>query len=328
MTAPAADIFTPADALMMRRALQLARNGELHASPNPMVGAVIAAPDGRIIGEGWHRRCGEGHAEVNAVASVSDADLHLLPQSRMYVTLEPCCHYGKTPPCTKLIIDRGIPEVIVATLDPFAKVAGRGVEMLRDAGVKVRTGLLEHEAAALNEKFMTAHTRHRPFITLKWARSADGFIDGRDDADDAPARISDEAGSAECHKLRATHDAILIGSGTFLADHPTLTVRNFAGENPVRFVIDRRGLTSPLPAGWTGSRAASLREFAEELYRNGITSLLVEGGGQLLQSFIDEKLFDAIHIETNPSLFLGHHRFTTPAPAATIGRRAALDHKD
>lgn len=328
MTAPAADIFTPADALMMCRALQLARNGELHASPNPMVGAVIAAPDGRIIGEGWHRRCGEGHAEVNAVASVSDADLHLLPQSRMYVTLEPCCHYGKTPPCAKLIIDRGIPEVIVATLDPFAKVAGRGVEMLRDAGVKVRTGLLEHEAVALNEKFMTAHTLHRPFITLKWARSADGFIDGRDEADGTPARISDQAGSAECHKLRATHDAILIGSGTFLADHPTLTVRNFAGENPARFVIDRRGRISPTPAGWSGSRAASLREFAEELYRNGITSLLVEGGRRMLQSFIDEKLFDAIHIETNPSLFLGQRRFTTPAPAATIGRHAEFAHQD
>lgn len=217
------------DEKYMRRALELARHGELDASPNPMVGAVIVDTSGRIIGEGWHSRCGEGHAEVNAVASVKDRDL--LKDATMYVTLEPCSHYGKTPPCADMIVENGIPRVVIGTLDPFAKVAGRGVAKLLDAGVEVMTGMLEKECRELNRKFMTAHSLQRPYITLKWAQSADGFIDGH---------ISTPLNSMLVHKLRATHDAILIGSGTALADNPTLTTRFYAGKSPVKVVLDRR----------------------------------------------------------------------------------------
>ena len=198
----------------MQRALELARHGELDASPNPMVGAVIVAPDGSIIGEGWHRRHGEGHAEVNAIASV--ADQTMLRDATMYVTLEPCSHYGKTPPCASLIIEKGIPRVVVGCLDPYEKVAGRGVNMLREAGVEVETGCMEAECVALNRKFMTAHRLRRPYVTLKWAESADGYIDGH---------ISTPVTSMLVHKLRATHDAILVGSGTVLADSPRLDTR-------------------------------------------------------------------------------------------------------
>ena len=158
----------------MRRALQLARQGAGHTSPNPMVGAVIVAPDGTIIGEGWHRKCGEAHAEVNALASV--ADVRLLKDCTIYVTLEPCSHYGKTPPCASLLIERGIQHVVVGCLDPFEKVSGRGVAMLRDAGIEVEVGVLEQECRELNKRFMTAHTAGRPWVQLKWAQTADGYI--------------------------------------------------------------------------------------------------------------------------------------------------------
>ena len=169
--------FSAADRVYMARALQLARAGRGHVSPNPMVGAVIVSADGRIIGEGWHRRFGQGHAEVNAVASVAEADRPLLHSATIYVTLEPCSHYGKTPPCAKLLIDCGIGRVVIASGDPNPKVSGRGVAMLREAGIEVAEGLMADEARALNRPFMTAHTLRRPFVTLKWAQSADGFMD-------------------------------------------------------------------------------------------------------------------------------------------------------
>ena len=218
------------DEKYMRRALELAAHGELDASPNPMVGAVIVDASGRIIGEGWHRRCGEGHAEVNAVASVADQEA--LKDSTMYVTLEPCSHYGKTPPCAELIVRTGIPRVVIGTLDPFAKVSGRGVARLREAGVEVEVGMLEKECQELNRKFMTAHRCRRPYVTLKWAQSADGFIDGH---------ISTPLNSMLVQRLRATHDAILVGSGTALADNPALDTRLYAGKSPVKVVLDRRG---------------------------------------------------------------------------------------
>lgn len=298
----------------MRRALQLARNGALGAHPNPMVGAVIVAPDGRIIGEGWHRRCGEGHAEVNAVASVSDADRHLLTDSTMYVTLEPCSHYGKTPPCAKLIIDTGIPRVVVATADPFARVQGRGLQMLRDAGVSVEVGLLGDEARALNRAFITAHTNHRPYVTLKWAQSADGYIDGRYNATDPAVRISSRLGKARVHRLRAMHDAILVGSETFFADAPSLTVRHYAGPSPRRFVADRRGRITNLPDGWTALRDPAIPGMLSNLYAAGVTSLLVEGGRHLLQSFLDSGLYDDLQVEIHPTLHLADRPHKTPAP--------------
>lgn len=276
------------DAAYMRRALELARHGELDASPNPMVGAVIVGPDGRIIGEGWHRRCGEGHAEVNAVASVSDKSL--LRDSTMYVTLEPCAHYGKTPPCARLITEMRIPRVVIGCRDPFAKVAGRGIAMLEEAGIEVEVGMLENECLALNEKFMTAHTHRRPFITLKWAESADGFIDGH---------ISTPLNSTAVHRLRATHDAILVGSGTWLADRPRLDTRLFAGKSPRRVVLDRRGRVTDAPGDvLIMSGYDTLREAMERLYaEHGITSVLVEGGAELHRSFMAEGLWDRMRIE-------------------------------
>lgn len=272
----------------MRRALCLAGNGLLDASPNPMVGAVLVDPSGKIIGEGWHRRCGEGHAEVNAVASV--ADTSLLRNATMYVTLEPCSHYGKTPPCASLIIEKGIPRVVIGCLDPFEKVAGRGVRMLKDAGVEVVTGCLEKECLELNEKFVTSHLRKRPFVTLKWAESADGYIDGK---------ISTPLTSMLTHRLRATHDAILVGSGTVLADNPRLDTRLYAGHSPLRVILDRRGRVMDAVDGTTiiYREFSSLNDVLEDLYKRGITSVLVEGGAELHRSFIDSGLWDAMRIE-------------------------------
>lgn len=283
------------DEKYMRRALELARHGELDASPNPMVGAVIVDPSGRIIGEGWHRRCGEGHAEVNAVASVKDRDL--LKDATMYVTLEPCSHYGKTPPCADMIVENGIPRVVIGTLDPFAKVAGRGVARLLDAGVEVTTGMLEKECRELNRKFMTAHSLQRPYITLKWAQSTDGFIDGH---------ISTPLNSILVHKLRATHDAILIGSGTALADNPTLTTRLYAGKSPVKVVLDRRKrLPADLRLFSDGDVIVidgemTLAEAMHTLYNKGISSVLVEGGAQVIESFAKDDLWDEIRVEVSP----------------------------
>lgn len=304
----------PDSEFYMRRALQLARNGRLDAHPNPMVGAVIVAPDGRIIGEGWHRRCGEGHAEVNAIASVADESL--LRDATMYVTLEPCSHYGKTPPCAELIIRKGIPEVVVGCLDPFEKVSGRGVEMLRNAGVKVTTGVLEDGCKALNVRFMTAHSRRRPYVILKWAESADGFIDGR---------ISTPVTGMMVHHLRATVDGIMVGSGTAIADSPRLDTRNFTGKEPLRILADRRGRVSAdsplfrdnnvvvfsdtlrhdLPAEIQITGCVSLDEMLEALYARGVTTLLVEGGAELHRSFIKSGLYDEVRIEQGPECICG-----------------------
>ena len=305
--------------LYMRRALELARHGELRVSPNPMVGAVIVAPDGRIIGEGYHRRCGEAHAEVNAIASVSPEDAPLLGQATMYVTLEPCSHYGKTPPCADLIVSKGIGRVVVATLDPFDKVSGRGVAKLRDAGIEVEVGDMEQQARELNRRFMTAHTLRRPFITLKWAQSADGCIDGRDGPSDKAAAISSPLTQTAVHRLRALHDAILVGSGTWLADAPSLTVRYGAGRSPLRLVYDRRGRIQNLPSDVVRLSDEDLSEAMKSLYRDrGITSVLVEGGRELLQAFIDSRLYDDIIIETNPSLTLAEKKTTTLAPCLDV----------
>lgn len=295
--------FTDFDHSMMRRAIQLARYGEGFTSPNPMVGAVICAPDGRIIGEGWHRKFGSAHAEVNAVASVKEADRVLLPQSTIYVTLEPCSHYGKTPPCAKLLIEKGFRRVIVGSLDPFPEVSGRGVRMIREAGAIVDTGLLEDECRAINPRFLTAHSLHRPHITLKWAQSADGFI--------APppghprAVFSNPLSMMLVHRLRASSDAILVGVNTVIADNPRLDTRLWPGNSPrpVTFDSDR------LPADARIMKAdpillrpdESIRDFLNRLYTDEkITSLLVEGGAVTLREFLDSGIFDQIRIEISP----------------------------
>ena len=319
------------DEKYMRRALQLAALGAGSVSPNPMVGAVIVAR-GRIIGEGFHRRFGEAHAEVNAVRSVAGEDEPLLKESTIYVTLEPCSHYGKTPPCSKLLIEKGIPRIVVGCLDPFVKVSGRGVRMLRDAGREVVVGVLEEECRKINAHFMTAHSLHRPYVLLKWAETADGFI-ARENG--TPIQISTPTTAVLAHKLRSEYDAILVGAHTVATDNPSLTTRLWPGRSPLRIVYgrdthllaDSKLLTDGLPTlVFTNTRAAgnegnveylTQRDFPTpdallaELYRRGITSLMVEGGRTMLEWFYKAGMHDAIRIERNPSL-----RITggTPAP--------------
>ena len=280
------------DEKYMRRGLQLAACGQEGAPPNPMVGAVIVH-NGRIIGEGYHQRCGEAHAEVNAIASVLEKDKHLLPESTIYVSLEPCAHYGKTPPCAKLIIEKQIPTVVVGCRDPFARVDGRGITMLRETGIEVREGILEKECLWLNRRFITFHTQRRPYITLKWAQSKDGYIDRhRTSAEEPPVKFSTPATQALVHKLRAENNAILVGRRTYELDRPSLTVRYWHGKNPQPVVLSRNGAN--------GQTATSLPSLLTELYNHGVQTLLVEGGAQTLQSFIDSGIWDEARIETAP----------------------------
>ena len=271
------------------RCIQLARQGEQTAPPNPMVGAVIVHND-RIIGEGYHVRCGEAHAEVNAVRSVQPGDRPLLKESTIYVSLEPCAHYGKTPPCAELIIREGIPRVVVGCVDPFAKVKGKGIQMLRDAGCEVIVGVCEQECQALNKHFFTFHTHKRPFITLKWARTADGFIDAfREDATQKPLLISTPETQLRSHRLRTTHQAILVGHRTLLLDKPSLTPRTWDGPAPLRCVLGSVP-QEELPEGFEAF--ADIDTLLSTLHQRNVQALLVEGGRQVLQSFIDRGLWD------------------------------------
>ena len=304
----------------MRRALQLARLGAGHTSPNPMVGAVIVGPDGSIIGEGWHRKCGEGHAEVNAVASVKDT--HLLKASTIYVTLEPCSHYGKTPPCANMLIERGIPRVVVGALDPFVKVAGRGVKMLREAGIEVVVGVLEQECRDLNRRFITAHTTGRPWIQLKWAQTADGFIALPPEAGENPLHMSTPVTMRLMHRQRSLCDAIVVGAATARIDNPSLTTRYWPGKSPLRVVLSR-DLSIPtdlnllhdgLPTivynsvkdeivgvvEYIKRDTSTPQMWLEDLYRRGVTSVMVEGGTQILQGLIDAGAWDEARIEVSP----------------------------
>lgn len=298
----------------MRRCLQLARCGEAGAPPNPMVGAVIVC-DGRIIGEGYHRRCGGPHAEVNAINSVKEKDL--LSRSTIYVSLEPCAHYGKTPPCADLIIETGIRRVVIGCTDPFAKVNGLGIKKLREAGCEVQVGVLEQECRELNRRFFTFHEKHRPWIILKWAQSNDGFI-GKDER----VILSNALTQTLVHRLRARSGAILVGTNTALMDNPTLTTRLWPGPNPLRLTIDRNGILPPTLHLKDNSTPTviysheSIEEILADLYARGIQSLLVEGGAKLLQSFIDKGLWDEARIETAP-LCLGQG---TKAPTLKDGQ--------
>ena len=266
------------DEFYMQRCIQLAANGIQGARPNPMVGAVIVA-NGRIIGEGYHVRCGEGHAEVNAFASVRPDDEALLKDATIYVSLEPCSHYGKTPPCADLIIKKGVRRVVVGTIDPFAEVQGRGIRKLQEAGIDVTVGVLEKECQWLNRRFFTYHREHRPYIILKWAQTANGFIDDHGKA----LQISNEQTQMLSHQLRAEEDAILVGHTTDAREHPQLTVRHWHGPNPKRIVLTH---DRPLP------------QLMDDLYQHVIQSLIVEGGRQTLQSFITAGLWDEIRVET------------------------------
>lgn len=276
----------------MLRALQIAKCGLGAVSPNPMVGAVIVSAEGRIIGEGFHRVFGGPHAEVNAINDVASKDENLLKSSTIYVTLEPCSHQGKTPPCVDLLLKTGFKRVVIGTTDPFDKVAGRGIQILRDNGIEVVTGILEKECRSLNARFLTAHTQKRPFIILKWAQSIDGYMDHKRGFKENAARFSDELGLTLVHRLRSHNDSIGVGSGTYLSDSPKLNVRYWDGSDPKKIIFDRRGRVS--------EKTAEIKEHLSFLYNEGITSLLIEGGPTLLNSFISLGLWDLGRVEISP----------------------------
>lgn len=309
----------------MSRCIQLAGNGTNQVSPNPKVGAVIVC-DGIIIGEGYHVRSGCGHAEVRAIGAVKDAAL--LRRSTLYVTLEPCSHYGKTPPCADLIVRSGIPRVVIGCQDPSDKVAGKGIRKLRDAGVDVTVGILEESCKHLIRRFTVSNLLERPYVTLKWAQSADGFIDLLRGGG-TPVLLSNPLTQMLVHKQRAETDAILVGTRTALLDNPSLTVRNWHGDHPLRLVLDK-DLTLPsgltLFDGKTKTWVFTAREKASRhnleyiqidyggdviaqimriLSAGTIQSLLVEGGSRLLQSFIDRRTWDECFVETSPLILSG-----------------------
>ena len=299
------------DEKYMRRCIQLAQNGKENAQPNPMVGAVIVYEE-RIIGEGYHVRCGEGHAEVNACASVKPEDEPLLKESTIYVSLEPCSHYGKTPPCADLLIKKGFKRCVIGCQDPFAKVQGRGIQKLKDAGMEVTVGVLEEECKALNKRFMTYHGQQRPFVTLKWAESEDGFIDGH---------ISNTYTQMICHKRRAEHQAILVGRKTFEVDKPSLNVREWSGSSPKRYVASSQLL--PLPEGYHLIQTNNVAGILKRLYEDGIQTVLVEGGADLLQSFIDSGLWDECYVEKG-ALTL-HGKVKAPVLSNAVLKRVNTD---
>jgi diaminohydroxyphosphoribosylaminopyrimidine deaminase / 5-amino-6-(5-phosphoribosylamino)uracil reductase len=306
----------------MQRCIRLARMGSGCVAPNPMVGAVLVH-GGKIIGEGFHKAYGGPHAEVECIRSVSPEHEPLIAASTLYVSLEPCAHFGKTPPCTDLILQKHIPSVVIGSSDPFVLVAGKGVAKLKAAGVSVTTAVLEKECRQLNRQFFTFHTKGRPYITLKWAQTADGKI-----ASDHLKRayISTEYTNRVVHRWRSAHMSILVGTNTALLDDPSLTTRLWPGKNALRLVIDK---TLRLPAAlqlFDGEHStivfnhirqsehfnltyervvpgtSLVQQVLQSLHRRNIQSLMVEGGAQLLQSFIDEGLWDEARVITNESL--------------------------
>jgi diaminohydroxyphosphoribosylaminopyrimidine deaminase/5-amino-6-(5-phosphoribosylamino)uracil reductase len=307
------------DEKMMLRAIEIALSGMGNVAPNPMVGCVITCKN-KIIGEGYHCQYGKSHAEVNAVNSVKNKDL--LKESTLYVTLEPCSHHGKTPPCSDMILQNKIPNVVVGTADPFNGMAGRGIEKLRSGGCGVINGSLEEKCIWLNRRFFTFHQKKRPYIILKWAQTADGFmdIDRSDEHYGRPTWITNDLSRIAVHKMRAEESAILVGTNTAKKDNPSLTVREWSGRSPLRLLIDK---DMKLPAGLAlFDRSVPTVVYAEkesagtdniefkrilfnglevgqilaDLHERGILSLIVEGGQILLNSFINADIWDEARV--------------------------------
>ena len=291
------------DQLFMQRALQLAELGKGKVMPNPMVGAVIVH-DGQIIGEGFHEKHGEPHAEVNAVRSVTNPEL--LKESTIYVTLEPCAHYGITPPCAELIVRSQFKRVVIAHLDPHEKVAGKGVRIMEDAGIQVEIGVLEKEARFLNRRFNCYHQNRRPFVLLKWAETLDGVIGRSEQEQHLDSWMTSEASKQLVHEMRANEAAILVGKNTALKDDPSLTVRLVEGDNPLRIVLDRKkelpatlkvfddsAETLHLVEGENVEEWENLwEELLEELFKKGVQTLIVEGGAKVLEDLIAKDIWD------------------------------------
>lgn len=302
----------------INRCIELAKNGLGTTYPNPMVGSVIVY-NNEIIGEGWHRKAGEAHAEVNAIHSVKDPSL--LSKATIYVSLEPCSHYGKTPPCCDLILKHKIPNVVIGTVDPHSKVAGGGIKRLEENGVHVTVGVLEKECQELNKRFFTFHNKKRPYIVLKWAESLDGFIAPLTKEKKAPVWISNVFSRQLVHQWRSEEQAILVGTNTVLEDNPKLDVRDWSGTNPIRIVLDRTGKiakehfvrdekTKTIIITELENLIATENCIYENaifdikltktivaiLYKYGIQSVFIEGGKQTLQSFIDDNLWDEARV--------------------------------
>jgi len=290
----------------IKRCIELAKNGLGTTYPNPLVGSVIVY-NNEIIGEGWHQKAGEAHAEVNAIHSVKDKSL--LSKSTIYVSLEPCSHFGKTPPCCDLIIANNIPNVVIGTIDPFAKVAGNGIKKLLEAGKKVTIGILEEECNELNKRFFTFHTKKRPYIILKWAESPDGFIAPLTKEKKEPVWITNEFSRQLVHKWRSEEQAILVGTNTVLEGNPTHTVRDWTGNNSIRIVLDqnnRISKESPIFDNQAKTILLTAKEIdysteigiqiMDFLFKNEIQSVIIEGGRQTLQTFIDANLWDEARI--------------------------------
>lgn len=280
------------DEMYMQRCLQLASLGLGDVQPNPMVGAVIVK-DGQIIGEGYHHKYGGPHAEVNAIDSVKDKEL--LKKSTIYVNLEPCSHFGKTPPCADLIIRMGIPKVVVGTVDYHDKVNGHGIAKLQDAGIEVVTGVCEAECVELNKRFFTYHRQHRPYVILKWAQTADGYMDI--DRSESPVDsywITNPSLKVVVHKWRSEEDAILVGYNTMLNDKPQLTTRLYPGKDPQRYLMQRGDeQIAPLPCTLTPS---NVEECLHIMYDNRVQSVIIEGGRKTLDMFITSGLWDEARI--------------------------------
>jgi diaminohydroxyphosphoribosylaminopyrimidine deaminase/5-amino-6-(5-phosphoribosylamino)uracil reductase len=349
------------DETYMSRCLQLAKLGAGHVAPNPMVGAVLVHSD-RIIGEGYHQQYGGAHAEPNCIASVEEQDRHLVSRSTLYVSLEPCVHFGKTPPCADLIIKNKIPKVVIGCRDPFSEVKGRGIEKLITGGVKVEEGVLENECRELNKRFMVFHEHHRPFIILKWAETANHFIatspqtplqpraqehcgGARRGAFEQPGNsrlfITNDFTNRLVHKWRSEEAAILVGTNTAFMDDPQLTTRLWKGNNPIRLVVDMdlslpsslklfneaantivfnsikhdlKELTlSPFPMERVGVRwyqvtrdVSLVHQITNALHQLKIQSMIVEGGASLLQTFIDEGMWDEARIIKNEELIINN----------------------
>jgi len=323
----------------IKRCIELAQNGFGTTYPNPMVGSVIVYED-KIIGEGWHKKAGEPHAEVNAVRSVKDKSL--LKKATIYVSLEPCSHFGKTPPCCDLIIANEIPNVVVGTVDPNEKVAGNGIKKLIAAGINVTVGVLEKECNELNKRFFTFHQQKRPYIILKWAESEDGFLapEKEMDQDRKPVWITNQYSRQLVHKWRSEEQAILVGTQTVIADNPKLNTRDWAGNNPVRVVLDQNNRISKdsfifddtvKTIVFTKSEINSSTEntvfesidfnqniipqILTVLHQNQIQSVIIEGGLQTLQSFIDENIWDEARI------FIGKTSFGKGTKAPVISKK-------
>ncbi len=310
----------------IKRCIELAQNGLGRTYPNPLVGSVIVHKD-KIIGEGWHHKAGEAHAEVNAINSVKDQEL--LKSSTIYVNLEPCSHFGKTPPCSDLIIDRNIGQVVIGTMDPFARVSGRGIKKLLEAGCKVKVGVLEKECLELNKRFFTFHRKQRPYIILKWAETSDGFIAPKIKDSNRPVWITNKYSGELVHKWRSQEASILVGTNTVFNDNPSLNVRNWTGNDPVKVIIDK-DLKIPDTFAVLNSKQKTIvlcrekpvqssgenllyeevkfsenitQEICRVLFQNGLQSVIIEGGAHTLKQFIDSGIWDEARVFEGQSVF-------------------------